>query len=196
MGVAGKPLAIDGTGVAPTIGEAMTHRRSRTSATALLTIIVSLALCAVAWAQGSDEPTTSDEPAMQGQGPGNGEEDGQEVSGSGTGGSDARNGRDDMNCDDFRFQEDAQEFFERQGGLQGGDEDKLDEDPGEDDGQACEDLPSRDEGGSTGGEDFDDDTPSGGVASGYGRLRRARRPPRMAGRRSACSSAVPCSPCA
>jgi len=67
-----------------------------------------------------------------------------------------------VNCEeDFDFQEDAQEFFDSQGGLDGEDEDRLDEDPGEDDGDACEDLPSRDDSDSG-------STPSGGVDSGAG----------------------------
>ncbi len=137
-------------------------------------MILSLVLCAAAWAQVGPAPRPPSGGSLSPVGPSTGPaattpagEEGGEVSGTGAGTS-ARNGRDDVNCDDFRFQEEAQDFFERQGGLRGGDEDKLDEDPGEDDGRACEDLPSRDEGGSAGGEDFDDDTPSGGVASGYG----------------------------
>ncbi len=75
------------------------------------------------------------------------------------------NGVDDVNCEDFEFQEDAQDFFDRQGGLDGGDEDRLDEDPGEDDGDACEDLPSRS---AEGGGSDSSSTPSGGVDSGLG----------------------------
>ncbi len=117
--------------------------------------------CAAAWAQGEDEGG-GDEPPVEAQGSGTRAE--------AAGSDDATNGRDDLNCEDFRFQEDAQDFFDRQGGLEGGDEDRLDEDPGDDDGDACEDLPSRDvQGGSSGGSDLDDDgTPSGGVDSGFG----------------------------
>lgn len=56
--------------------------------------------------------------------------------------------------------------------MEGGpDEDphRLDEDSGEDDGIACENLPSEDGGGTEGGDDGE--TPAGGVDSGYGRVR-------------------------
>ncbi|WP_405851173.1 excalibur calcium-binding protein [Streptomyces sp. NBC_00090] len=45
----------------------------------------------------------------------------------------------DLNCGDFRFQEDAQSEFERNTS----DPNRLDEDQGPDDGIACEALPSR-----------------------------------------------------
>ena len=142
--------------------------------TLLAALILALALCAPAWAQDeTDGQAGADEPAVEAQGAGGGsgsgsggtDDSGAEVSGSGSGGgSDANNGLDDLNCEDFDFQEDAQDFFDRQGGRDGGDEDRLDEDPGPDDGDACEDLPSRDSGG--GGDSGT--TPSGGVDSGAG----------------------------
>lgn len=141
----------------------MPHRPSHLSATALLTVLLLLALSAPAWAQGGDEPVRSDDPSAE-----QGEEGAGEASGAGTGASDARNGRNDVNCEDFDFREDAQAFYERQGGRAGGDEDKLDEDPGPDDGEACEHLPSRGGESPGGGGDFDGDTPAGGIDSGYG----------------------------
>lgn len=45
----------------------------------------------------------------------------------------------DLNCSDFTYQEDAQTFFE----LDRSDPHRLDEDPGPDDGVACEALPRR-----------------------------------------------------
>lgn len=77
--------------------------------------------------------------------------------------------QDDLNCDDFEFQEDAQA--------------ELDQDPsdphgldGDDDGIPCEDLPSRgsdtsDDGAddASGGEDADEgQMPAGGVDAGAG----------------------------
>jgi hypothetical protein len=74
----------------------------------------------------------------------------------------ASNGVDDVNCEDFDFREEAEDFFEA-GNRE--DEDRLDEDPGEDDGMPCENLPSR----SDSEDDSDDgDTPEGGVDSGLG----------------------------
>lgn len=73
----------------------------------------------------------------------------------------------DRDCTtDFRFQEEAQRFFRSRGGPEQ-DPHELNADPEEDD-LACDDLPSENDGGSGGGGDFDDDTPSGGVDSGYG----------------------------
>ncbi len=46
----------------------MTHRRSRASAVALLTVILALVLCAAAWAQDGDEPVSSEEPTTQAAG--------------------------------------------------------------------------------------------------------------------------------
>ncbi|MFF1725702.1 hypothetical protein [Streptomyces sviceus] len=46
----------------------------------------------------------------------------------------------DLDCSDFRFQEDAQAQFD----LDRSDPDRLDEDQGPDDGIACEALPRRD----------------------------------------------------
>ena len=146
----------------------MPHRLSHLSAAALLTALLLLLVAAPAWAQGGDEPVSSDDPSAQGEEPT--AEEGGEVSGAST--DDARNGRNDVNCEEFQFQEEAQELFDRQGGREGGDEDRLDEDPGPDDGQACEDLPSRGDGGDTAGGDTDDDTPSGGVDSGFGPVAR------------------------
>ena len=147
------------------------YRGSREGTAALLTITLSLALCASAWAQAGDEPTASSEPSTQ-QRP---EEP--------TAAAAERNGRNDVNCGDFRFREDAQEFFHRQGGREGGDEDRLAEDR---DGQACETLPS---GATAGGDDaggydaagydaggYDDSTPVGGVDSGYGPTKDADSP--------------------
>lgn len=127
----------------------MMHRSSYPSAGALLILLLLLALSPPAWAQGGDEPVSSDEPSTQAQGEGTGEEEG---------GAEAAGSERDRDCSDFDTREEAQEFLESRGGP---DEDphQLDEDPGEDDGQACENLPS---------EGSDDDTPSGGVDSGYG----------------------------
>ncbi len=131
----------------------MTHRRSRVSTAALLTVILSLVLCAGASAQDGDEPVNSDDPTVRAQGEGGAEDES---------GAEAAGGRD-VDCSDFDTQEEAQRFFESQGGP---DEDphRLDEDPGEDDGQACENLPSE---GDVGARD-DDETPAGSVESGYG----------------------------
>ena len=61
----------------------------------------------------------------------------------------------DRDClSDFDTQQEAQEFFESRGGPDD-DPHRLDEDPGEDDGVACENLPSR-------------SAPEGGVATGLG----------------------------
>ncbi len=46
----------------------MTHRRSRASAVALLTVILALVLCAAAWAQDGDEPVSSEELTTQAAG--------------------------------------------------------------------------------------------------------------------------------
>lgn len=134
----------------------MTHRRSRPSAVALLTVTLSLALCAGAWAQDGDEPVSSDDPTVQPQGEGGAEDGGR---------AEATGGRD-LDCSDFDTQEEAQRFFEEQGGPEE-DPHRLDEDPGEDDGQACENLPSE---GDVGAGD-DDETPAGSVESGYGPVR-------------------------
>ncbi|NEC52409.1 excalibur calcium-binding protein, partial [Actinospica acidiphila] len=45
----------------------------------------------------------------------------------------------DLDCSDFTYQEDAQTFFE----MDRSDPHRLDEDPGPDDGIACEALPRR-----------------------------------------------------
>lgn len=109
------------------------------------------------WAQGGDEPASSDGPNVQAQGEGIGEEEG---------GAEGAGSERDLDCSDFETQEEAQRFFESRGDF---DEDphRLDEDPGEDDGRACEDLPSGNEDGSGGG-GSDNDTPSGSVDSGFG----------------------------
>lgn len=59
--------------------------------------------------------------------------------------------QDDQDCEDFEFQEDAQEFFEDEGGPES-DPHGLDAD---DDGVACESLPSRGQT-DTGGDTFPD----------------------------------------
>ncbi|MZF84023.1 excalibur calcium-binding protein [Streptomyces sp. SID5643] len=51
--------------------------------------------------------------------------------------ADAAHARQDLDCRDFAFQEDAQAAFE----AEPGDPHRLDEDPGPDDGIACEALP-------------------------------------------------------
>ena len=51
----------------------------------------------------------------------------------------AAHARSDLDCADFAFQEDAQAEFDRDLA----DPDRLDEDRGQDDGIACEDLPRR-----------------------------------------------------
>ncbi len=133
----------------------------------LLSLLALLMLSGSAFAQGADEAPgaaaagTVDEDSPEGgdakvEAQGAGSDGSGSVDGEGT--SDSTNGQDDVNCDDFQFQEDAQEFFRSQGGS---DEDRLDEDDGEDDGIACEDLPSRDEGG-------ENDFPEGGVETGLG----------------------------
>ncbi len=140
------------------------HRR--TPITLLAALMLALALCAPALAQETDESTAGDEPAaVEAQGTGedgpDGEPEGDAEASGEDDGFENTNGRDDVNCEeDFDFQEDAQEFFDSQGGLDGEDEDGLDEDRGEDDGIACETLPSRD--------DDSGSTPSGGVDSGAG----------------------------
>ncbi len=129
--------------------------------TLLAALMLALALCAPAWAQ--DEEAGTDETTVEAQGvEEGGDESGEDVEASGVDESEGNNGVDDVNCRDFDFQEDAQEFFDRNGGIDGEDEDRLDEDPGEDDGIACEDLPSRDDDSDSGA------TPSGGVDSGMG----------------------------
>jgi hypothetical protein len=59
---------------------------------------------------------------------------------------------DDRNCDDFEFQEDAQDYFEDHGGSADNNVDVLDRDR---DGVACQNLPSR-------------NAPTGGIDSGGG----------------------------
>ena len=140
----------------------MTHRR-RMSAVALLTVVLSLALCAGAWGQSAEEPAGSDNPPAA-QREGSGEEAGATAS------------ERDVNCSDFETQEEAQRFFEEQGGPEK-DPHRLDEDPGEDDGRACENLPSEDAGsgaGSEGDGGRDGETPVGSVDSGYGPVAPAR----------------------
>jgi hypothetical protein len=77
--------------------------------------------------------------------------------------SGAAGAQDVLNCDDFDFQEDAQAELDRNpadpNGLDGNDNDGL----------ACESLPSR--GGAVSGElaaDADSQTPTGGVQTGFG----------------------------
>lgn len=65
-----------------------------------------------------------------------------------------------LNCDDFEFQEDAQAVLDRDPS----DPHNLDSD---DDGIACESLPSRGDGGG-GGDDDSGGAPSGGVDTGAG----------------------------
>lgn len=74
--------------------------------------------------------------------------------GTGTGSSPVEGGGgasfatgDELNCEDFEFQEDAQEVFDQDPDDPHG----LDEDTGPDDGIACEALPSRTDGGAAGG---------------------------------------------
>lgn len=86
------------------------------------------------------------------------------VGGGGSGGS-ADSG--DLNCPDFASQQEAQDFFEAQGGP-AEDPHNLDAD---NDGQACEDSDFGGGGGGTdvGGAGADDGaTPKGGVDSGFG----------------------------
>ncbi len=119
-------------------------------------MIISLVLCAGALAQGGDDPVSAEAPTVLG--PSSGEEDVGEEEGVEATASDQ-----DLDCSDFNTQDEAQRFFESRGGP---DEDlhRLDEDPGEDDGRACENLPS-----DNGGGDVDDDeTPAGSVDSGFG----------------------------
>ncbi len=151
----------------------MTHRRSRASAAALLTMILSLALCAGAWAQGGDEPVSSDDPTLLE--PRTGEEGTVPATGSEGSGSDqcpgarsslnARTGEceRDRDCENFTFQEEAQRFYISRGGPEEDDHD-LNRDSNEDD-QACEELPSENDGG---GDSDDEGTPSGGIDSGFG----------------------------
>jgi hypothetical protein len=101
----------------------MTHRRSRASAIALLTVTLVLALCAAAWAQADDERVRSDDPAVQVPGT-------QAMIG-------VADSERDLDCRDFDTQEQAQEFFESRGGPDQ-DPHRLDEDG---DGRACENLP-------------------------------------------------------
>lgn len=68
----------------------------------------------------------------------------------------------DLNCDDFEFQEDAQAVLDQDPSDPNG----LDSD---NDGIACEDLPSGSGGGGTGGGDTDEGgAPVGGVDTGAG----------------------------
>ena len=145
----------------------------------LAALILALALCAPAWAQDDTEATADEPAAVEAQGSadesdGSDEEGDVEASGESSPSSEysgpsfdrANNGRDDVNCRDFDFREDAEEFFEA-GGRE--DEDELDEDPGDDDNMPCETLPSRDDAG--GGDDSGSDEgsfPEGGVDSGLG----------------------------
>lgn len=62
---------------------------------------------------------------------------------SGCGGDDGGPGRPDRDCSDFATQEDAQEYFEENGGSASNNVDGLDNDH---DGIACESLPRRAEG--------------------------------------------------
>jgi len=113
-------------------------------------------------AQGAGEDTSGDD------GSSDEDSDGEVSASEGPDESRASNGQDDVNCEDFDFREEAEEFFEA-GNRE--DEDRLDEDPGEDDGMPCETLPSRDDGedDDDGGEDDDDGgVPEGGVDSGLG----------------------------
>jgi len=106
-------------------------------------------------AQGAGEDTSGDD------GSSDEDSDGEVSASEGPDESRASNGQDDVNCEDFDFREEAEEFFEA-GNRE--DEDELDEDDGEDDGMPCETLPSRDD-----GEDDDDGgVPEGGVDSVLG----------------------------
>jgi Excalibur calcium-binding domain len=93
------------------------------------------------------------------------DDDGQacEEPGSGTGDGGGSGGGQDRDCPDFSSQEEAQRFFESQGGP-GQDPHRLDAD---DDGQACEDF---DYGGGSEGGSGDSGKPKGGVQAGFGGL--------------------------
>lgn len=76
---------------------------------------------------------------------------------------------EDRNCPDFDFQEDAQEYFEENGGSAENNVDELDADG---DGEACESLPSRDDGDIADGDDAV--PPRGGIDTGLGGTARER----------------------
>jgi hypothetical protein len=72
----------------------------------------------------------------------------------------------DRNCPDFDFQEDAQDFFDDNGGSPDNNFDELDANG---DGVACEDLPSRESDDDAGDDEGDDAAaPRGGVDTGLG----------------------------
>jgi len=179
----------------------MTHRRSRASAAAFLTVISSLALCAGAWAQSLDDQYGIDGPPVQnpdpggtaGQEPSTGEEEGADSTGSGEEGADStgsgEEGADncdpnyegaclDPNASDFDCEGgegDGPRFVQGPIRVVGDDPFDLDRDGN---GIACEDDGAGDGGGgSGGGGDIDDEgDPTGGVDSGYGPV----APPREA----------------
>ena len=136
----------------------------------LAALMLALALCAPAWAQGEDAETTGDPAAVEAQGADGEGDSSTEGSGAEGDGFENTNGVDDVNCEeDFDFQEEAQRFFESQGGLDGEDEDNLDDDsPEPDDGDACESLPSEDSGSEDTGGGDSGSFPAGGVDSGAG----------------------------
>jgi hypothetical protein len=105
-------------------------------------------------ADATEETVAANEQSVRGDG----ESQDQEVSTAQTDRGDDEDARvrkaaADKDCPDFTFQEDAQDYFDRNGGSEDNDFDNLD---AEGDGLACESLPSR------------DDAPTGGPDTGGG----------------------------
>ncbi len=153
----------------------MTHRRSRVSTAAFLTVILSLVLCAGAWAQELDDPTSSEDRAVEGQATDNRGDVSAEQAGEchpSYEGACLDPNASDYDCEGGGGN--GPRFV--RGPIRVVGDDPFDLDTDDPDNIACEESASGgfDDAAGYDAGGYDSGTPSGGIASGYGPVAPAR----------------------